>query len=361
MDKQDLIKVLVVIIAVLFLTEIFAFRGSIPFFGAGETSSVHNTTGTTTFSGNIRTYDPLLLLPRNTSTAIIDRLRMNDTVKDVQTESDGYLVDTVTRDDVFTLAAYLRSINVSSVSVANVVVPQILVVSTDNGTINASASGVVRIITDPILDVDNTVTVNMSVTVDDNGQLVSYNSPRIVTQDITGEFNASIVGLESKTYSYTIPWEGRTGLGNLSQFGAVDYNEVGSIVFKTPLSTSQVIQKKQLPYIVYIDSGSAKVEQSFTNTSLIAADFNDTNYTLPASALVITTNSSMEDPFLPYNATVSFTYLVMLQNPAYDFGSAPLAIETDKEYADNASVVLDISAVALGNKVILVKSVSIPS
>jgi len=363
MDKSDLIKVLVVVIAVLFLTEIFAFRGSIPFFGGGQQTLGHNVTGTTSFNGSIRTYDPFLLIPANTSQAITDQLKSREGVKSVQLEADGYMIETETRDDVFTLAGYLRSLNVSSLSVANVVVPQNLVVSTAGGTVNASAAGVVRVLTEPLLDVDNIVSVNMTAIVDENGQLVNYGAASIMTQDITERFDASILRLERKTYSYTIPWEDRDGLGNLSAFGKVDFKRIDSMIFKTPLSTSQVIQKKQLPYITYIDQGSALVEQSFSNSSMLAKDFNDTNYTLLDSRLVITANSSTtEDPSLPYDATIRFTYSIMLQNQSrYDFGNAPLIVETDKQYSENASVKVDISAVALGDKVTIVRSVSIPS
>ncbi len=359
MERQDLVKVLLMaVMAILFLTEIFAFKGTIPSLDLGG-PSVYNVTGTATFNGTIRTYDPVLLVPVNTSAVIVEQLRNQSGVKSVNIESDGYLVDTETRDDVFPLATYLMSMNVSSVSVANIVIPQPLAVSTPNGTMNVSASGVVRVMTPPLLDVGNTVTVSMTAIVDNNGNLVDYTDASIMTQNIVQQFNASIISLQSTSYSYSIPWVNRS-LGNLSRFGTVQYSEMDSIIFTTPLTVTQTIQKKQLPYIAYIGPDSAIVEPSFSNASLVADDFNDTNYTLPDSPLVITTNSSSV-PDVPFNATVGYTYSIMLQNSTYDFGSAPLTIVTDKQYADNESVGVDISAVALGDQVIQIKSVSIPS
>jgi|GEM_PF-5193060 len=360
MERQNMINIVIMaVLVVLFLTEIVAFKGTIPTLNLGG-ASTYNITGTTMFNGSIRTYDPVLLVPVNTSAEIIDQLKARPEVKSVNIESDGYIIDTETRDDVFPLATYLRSINVSSVSVANIIMPQDLSVLTSNGTINASASGVVRVMTPPLLDVDNVVSVSMTAIVDNNNNLVDYTNAEIMTQDIAQRFNASIVSLEGKTYSYTIPWANRS-LGDLSQYGTVHYNERDSIIFTTPLSVTQTIQKKNISYVTYIGPASADVEQSFTNASQVALDFNDTNYTLPDSQLVITTNSSMEDPYLPYNATVSFTYLVILQNSTYDFGSTPLTVVTDKEYPDNESVSVDIKAVALGDQVVMVTSASIPS
>ena len=121
MDKQDMIKILVVVVAFGFLTEILAFKGTVPFIGGDIISSAANITGTTTFNGSIRTYDPFLLVPANTSKALMDQIGTRDGVKSVQLQAEGYVVQTDTRDDVYPLAVYLRSQNVSSVSVANIV------------------------------------------------------------------------------------------------------------------------------------------------------------------------------------------------------------------------------------------------
>jgi hypothetical protein len=363
MDKQDLIKILVVVIAVLFLTEIFAFRGTIPFFNFGPAKANFNQTGTAIFNGTIRTYDPFLLLPADTSKSVMDDLKKKEGVKDVSLQTEGYVVETETRDDVYSLASYLRTRNVSSQSIANVVVPQELVVTTSTGTVNASAAGVVRVATEPLLDTDSMVTVNMTAIVSSDGLLLDYRSASILKQAIVGRFDAVIVGLDRKTYSYSIPWEKRTGLGDLSGFGTVDFRKVDSIVFTSPLTTAQVVAKKQFPYVVYIDPNSAMVEGSFSNSSQVALNFQDANYTLPPSFLDIVSNSTeSEAPPVPFNATLRYSYFIRLVDPGqYDFSYVPLLISGPNAFGDNETLKVDISAVALGNKVMLVRSVSIPS
>ena len=169
--------------------------------------------------------------------------------------------------------------------------------------------------TEPLLDVDNVVTVSMTAVVTPDGSLGDYSDAVIDTQEIKGEFDATITQVDSITYSYTIPWENRTGIGNLSQYGSVQYDKHDTIVFTTPLTTTQVLAKKLFPYITYIDTGSAVVDPSFSNMSQVADNFQDANYTLPASSLTVieNSNSTLGAPPVPFNATLAYIYGVSLE------------------------------------------------
>src|SRR5271157_2463377 len=101
-----IIQVFVVVISLSFLTELFLYSGSLPFFSSGGSGASQNITGTTTFNGTIRTYDPLLLLPIETPAQVVAALKLRDGVTSVTLEQDGYLVDTQTRDDVYPTAVY---------------------------------------------------------------------------------------------------------------------------------------------------------------------------------------------------------------------------------------------------------------
>jgi hypothetical protein len=360
MDKQDLIKILVIVVAVSFLTEIFAFRGDIPFLNFGPPKEAKNLTGITVFNGSIRTYDPYLVIPAATSKDIIDMLKGKEGVKTVQLKTEGYVVETETRDDVFPLSNYLLTQNVSSQTVANIVVPQTLVVATSAGNKNASAAGIVRVATEPLLDVDSPVTVQMTAIISDAGELLDYRAATIIKQTLEADFDARIIRMNGKSYSYTIPWENRTMVGDLSAFGKVDYKPVDSIVFTAPLTTPQVLAKKLFPYIVYIDTGSALVEPGFSDATQVALNFADVNYTLPPSKLTVYTNSS-DAPLPDFDAAMLYRYEIEMDASGFDFGSAPLVLSTSKEFSQGQTVKVRISAVALGNKIILIRSVSIPS
>jgi hypothetical protein len=62
-----------------------------------------------------------------------------------------------------------------------------------------------------------------------------------------------------------------------------------------------------------------------------------------------------------FNATVLYSYDIAVDAGGYDFGSAPLVLSSGKGFSENETVKVHISAVALGNRIILVRSVSIPS
>jgi hypothetical protein len=228
---------------------------------------------------------------------------------------------------------------------------------------NASAAGIVRVATEPLLDVDSVVTVNMTAIASADGVLLDYRSARIVSESVQAVFDATISRLVKKTYSYVIPWEDRDSLGEVGGSGVADYRRVDSILFTTPLTAQQVVAKKAFPYITYIDTSSAMVEASFTNASQVAINFQDANYTLPASVLTITMNSSGDEPpELKFEPDTAYTYELALADPGgYDFGALPLRVESRNELSAGTHVQAQISAIALGNKVIMVRSVSIPS
>lgn len=359
MEKSDMIKILAILVVVGFLTEIFYFGiGSRP-IQTTESTGI-NKTGVAVFNGTIRTYDPLLVISVNTSQAVIDQVRLQSGVQNIRLEPDGYVIDTETRDDVFAIASFLRDMNVSSLSIANVAVTDNIPVETATGIENATAmSGVVRVVTEPLLDVDSEVSVYMIAVVND-GILIDYRSAQIMMQPVDIPLEVRIASLDSKTYMYSIPWESRDSLGNMSGYGSASYRRLDTVVFTAPLTVGQIMVKKQFPYITYIDASSAQVEPSFTNVSEIALNFQDVNYTLPASTLVITT---METPDLPFNGTVAYSYRLDLSNSSsqYDFGSIPLVFQTDKEHAVDETLALNVTALVIGDKVVSLKSVSLPS
>ena len=355
MDKKTmklLIQIIVVVIALSFLTEIFYFKGSLPSFDMGDVVAQKNISGTAIFNGTIRTYDPLLAIAKNTSASVLDQLRKREDVKDVQLDQDSYVITPDTRYDVFALASYLRTLNVSSLSIANVVLPQKIEVETANGTINASSEGVVRIPTEPLVDVDTEVTVSMSATVAD-GVLISYNAPSIQMQQLSLQLDGTIAQVNSNIYSYAIPWENRTL--DLSSYGDVKYNRVDSVIFKTPLNVTQIMAKKAFPYVTFISADSATVEKDFSNITELETNFADTPYTLPPSTLRITAN---ETPDIPFNATVRYRYMVST-NSTYDFGD--FTMESDKQYSAGDSVKVGVQATTLGNRILSITSVSFPS
>jgi len=360
MEKSDMIKILALLVVAGFITELFFFGGGYQNLFTPAPSTSRNVTGMAVFNGTIRTYDPLLVIPANTSQAVVDALRLKEGVKNVKSDPSGIVVETETRDDVYPLAAFLRTMNVSSVSIANIAVTEDIKVETATGDINATpAYGVIRVVTEPLLDADSAVTVQLIAIVNE-GTLIDYRSAQIMSEEVTIPMGASVASLDSTIYAYSIPWESRDSLGNISQYGTVDYRRLDSIIFTTPLTMTQVMAKKQFQYVTYIDVSSAQVLPSFTNTSEVAANFADVQYELPASRLVLSANQT---PDLPFNASISYSYTLDISGSqtGYDFGTTPFVLESGKEYAVGGNLSMNVTAVVIGNKVVSVRSVSLPS
>jgi len=359
MKLDNMVKaILIVLVSLLFLTEYFWFGGGYKSGGTTTTPVGQNITGTAVFNGTIRTYDPLLLLPSNTSQQIIDSLRLHPGVLDVKTEESRITVQTETRDDVFPIGSWLRSQNATAYAIANVAVTHDIEVDTATGKINASVSGnIIRVVTEPLLDVDSPVSVKM-VAIVNSGMLVDYGSAQLLLNEVNVLLDATVESQNSNVYTYSIPWEKRDSLGNLSIYSLAEFNRVDSVIFKTPLTVSQILEKKMFPYVVYIDSSSATVDQNFDNLTALETNFADTPFSLPNSTLAITANST---PSIPFEPSVRYSYLVRIQNTSYDFGDSALSVEADKEYALNSTVELNVSALALGDKIISLRRVSLPS
>ncbi len=357
MDRKQIAGIVVVLVSILLVTEGFYFGGSLPSFGQPKSTNV---SGVAIFNGTIRTYDPYLLLPLNTSPDILQQLRMRPDVKDVQNNSQAYVVDTDTRDDVFTVGQFLMKLNVTPYAIANIAANDVLQFNTSLGMQNASIpNGVVRVATEPLVDSDSVVTVSVIGVIAD-GQVVDIQSASIMLQNVELGMNATVASLDHETYSYVIPWENRTQLGNLSAYGNYSYNKVDTVIFTTPLSLDQVMAKKQFPYISYIDQGSASVDPSFSNATQLAINFADVNYTLPPSRLTIQTNQT---PPIPFNSSVTYTYDLVLNQSgsAYVFPGGSFFVDTDHQLPINSTISLNISAVALGDKILAVRRVGLPS
>ncbi len=352
MDKTDIIKILVAVIVIGFITEQFYFG----YIGGSKRPTTltggQNITGTAVFNGTIRTYDPILGLPVDTNQSIIDQLRSMDGVKDVTAQNSVILVQTETRDDVYPLAVFLRQNNVTSFSIANIALPPLIEVSVDNAKINVTTNNaIVRVQTEPLLDADSDVTVSMSAVVNDE-LLVGYDSPNILLNRITLETNATLASLNYKTYRYIIPWESRNSLNNLSEYD-YHYTKVNTIIFNPPLTIAQVLAKKVFPYLIYIDASSAEVVPEFSNSSQVLLNFEDTNVTFPSSLLEIKTN---ETPDLSFDYTVRYTYLLTLPQTlnGYELGNISFLGETATMHELNTTMPLNVTIIAIGNKVISV-------
>ncbi|MBI5047003.1 hypothetical protein HZC07_04725 [Candidatus Micrarchaeota archaeon] len=347
MEKDTMIKILVVVVVLGFITELFFFgqnsQGNV--LTALTAGTPQESVGSTVFNGTIRTYDPVIVLPANTSSSILEGIRSRPGVKGTRTVQNQLVIDTETRDDVYPLATQLKSEGLGVTIIANIALPQTISLTTATGQINATTSktGVLKIQTEPLVDVDSTVTLSV-VGVSRDGEFQGYQSAEILIDRFNSTVNASVTKINYRVYTYKIPWESRNSINvtNTSR-----YSKTNTIIFSPELSPQQVIVKRGLTYITYIDTSTAEIEPTFENSTKIRADFAGLNVTFPDSNLIVVTNGTDN---LPFNSTVKYSYNVLLPNSikGYKILNQNLTILSEKPVAENSTIEIVVKGSAIG-------------
>ncbi|MBI5227983.1 hypothetical protein HY988_05330 [Candidatus Micrarchaeota archaeon] len=352
MQKSDIIKIVVLLIAVGFITELFFFGGGQLDFLKGN-SAAQNFTGSVIFNGTIRTYEPYLILPSNTSVAVLDDLKKQPGFVDVRSQGNYLLIQTETRDDVFPLATYLLKKDIIPFALANVALPSSLELSNGAKKVNVSTnSGIVSIQAIPYLDSGSDVTVSMIVVAAADGQFLGYGSPNILIETIKVPLNATISSLDYLVYTYEIPWASRNSLPNLSAY-VVQYTRRDSVIFASPLPVDKILLLKQLPYIVYIDDNSAQINETFTDMDKVQSDFSNTTLMFPSSDLIIRTNQTLS---LNFSSSTTYSYTLQLPESAngYLLPVKNLSVIRSTKYPVGGTIELVLTGPAIGNKLLSV-------
>lgn len=357
-------KVIVAVLAVaIFIFEIVALGvlGSGSRDSGGGTTTGELLTGNAQFNGIIRTYDPLLGTNLQLDTATLDQIRAMNGVKEVTSTQDGTAIITETRDDVYPIGYLLRQKNITVYAIANIVPTSNIEVELENGSkINASAGQVAfRVITEPFVDVDTEVTINMVAQISD-GKVINYGSAGIVSEEKKLLTNATVLDIDY-IYTYSIPWEKRdsVNVGQLNQYGQVDYKKKNTVFFKQPLTINEVMAKRNISYITYIDQYSIGCSENFTNISRVISDFSGKNITFDSSTLKIASNRSLG---LNYSSS-SVVYHYKVSVPAQINGTAlevsEIEFQSDKVYPTNSKINLEITGTVIGNKMVVIRNAAI--
>ena len=329
-------QIIVLAVALLFILSSFFIGGS--FVLRGD-SSKENISGQVVFEGIIRTYDPVLYTESNISSDVVDELRGMEGVDSVVLDGQVYTINTETRDDVYPVAEFLRSKGIDSITTANIVAPNKMEMNTGIETINVTFSqGAIRVITEPLIDAGEPVTVSM-LGVAEDGFIVGYGSATIVFSEKPVELTATIMSTSTR-HIYEIPWEDR----NLDVEG--EYKKVDSLLFDEPLDLGQIMTMKQLDYIEYIDANSAQVRPDFDNKTKVEEDFGDIPVRFPSSTLITEESLDLEGSTL-------YTYSVVLESEEYTLKDNETEIETTEEYEDSFNY--SATAVISGDTIISIR------
>jgi len=357
-ENKDYFKILLaVIVIVICIFELIAL--GVIGRGGGGAKPTEILTGTTEFTGVIRTYDPGLLVTSPIDTATLNEIRAKSEVIDVTPTQDGMLIRTETRDDVYPLGVFLRQKNLTVYGVANIAPPATMEVVLPNGTsINATPGNVaLRVVTEPLIDVDNEITIRMVARVAD-GVLVDYSAPLVVSKEKKFEVEGTVLAVDY-IYTYSIPWKERTKIEveKLSDYGEVKYRKRNTVSFNQPLTISEVLEKKNISYITYIDQYSIECDENFTDEEMIRSDFDGKEMTFVPSILVIVSNKTVD---LNYSGELVYRYKISIPTEINGtrLESNEIELESNNTYEVGSSVPLEINGTVIGNKIVLIKSIN---
>ncbi len=360
MEKSDMLKIITIIGALVMIGSIIA-PGLVfnPNNGNNNGNSGQILNGIAEFNGTIRTFEPILIVQSQLSQSVIDELKSEESVKSVNPIADGYLINTTTRDDVFLLAESLRLKGIDSWAYASIIMPASITVKLDNGSnVNVDSSGAVRILTLPLVDIDSEVPIRMSATIQD-GVLLRYSSPVMLTQNVQIIGNASVGSFIGSESTFMVPWENRTLIDSAKleqEYGNTTFKRNDFVTFPVKLTIAEMAGKNTLPYVTYISDTSVSVLANFTDKNLLRDDFGNVSIVFPDSELRVLSDKNIS---LPYNNTVKYIHLVTINGSVagYDINSQNIQLTLDKKYNEGEQVQLSINAVAIGNKVVKIGSV----
>ncbi len=358
MNKQDLFKMFVLAAAVVMVVSMFA--PSILQRSGGASQQGEVVEGIVDFNGTIRTYDPFLAVSVSTNESVLELLKSHEGYKSMAFFTDSVMINTTTRDDVYDLAVLLKEHDVDSYSIANVALPPVLFVETADGGMIEVSSGisVVRVPMPILFEPDTTVSIKMIAGVVEN-QLYGYSNPILLSEEKEIAVNATVLSEESRLYTYTIPWEERrkVEVEDIEEYGEVDYELRNTVLFSIPLTSEEVIAKKSLSYITYIDMYSIETSGDFDDSGQIDSDFPENEPTYPDSVLSVRTNESID---LDWDYDVLFTYSAALPDSSGGIwiGGGNVTVDSPEEAGVNETILLNVSGVVMGDSFVKITKIT---
>jgi len=262
-----------------------------------------------------------------------------------------------TRDGVYTTALYLKTLNITAYTLANIAPPGMTPVLLETGEeVNASFSIPIRIETTPLVPPDTIVSIAMLVLVSDNS-IVNYGSAYILTEDKTITLEGEITK-EMFAYSYNIPWEQRNNVTSeqFESYGDVYYEKSNIGFFGRELTQEEMLAAKQLEYIEYIDKKSAVFSENFADYDRAASDLN-VNLSFSPSVLSILANETLN---LTYDSSLSYMYTVNMDPGDYiiDENMQTVTLQSHRKIPDN-DVLLSLEGKFIGATLFELENVAI--
>ncbi len=363
--KKGWIKVLAIVIIAGFIINMYFVwaRPDPTTYQASNNAAGEILVGYSEFNATMISYQPYLIIVNSITEANKSYIKSNPKVEGIIENEKGTVVSVKKKDDVLDVYDMLKKSNISAFADASIELPYIIEITLDNGTlVNITTGGaVINYHVEPFIQPQSKIKMSI-IAIAKEKILVNYNSPALLLEKITVTVNGTITSLYSKNIIYSIPWKMRNDpaindlkrtLGNLSVY----YSRNNNILFGKELTPSQIQEKKNLPYIIYISEKSAVVQETFSDVDKINSDFNNT-ITFPASILEVYTNETLS---LNYDKKELYLYTVNVTFPdnEYDISHHEFNIKTLNSYNIADKISLNINISVIGKHILNISSVEV--
>lgn len=309
--KENIIKVIVVVVVLAFLFEVLAFTPQFLPSGQQQGSSAQqdvNETflGSALVNATISSFSRELVVDGNT-------LEFEEKLKELKVRGrvlyasklseNRTLLNLASSETASGIAGEISGSGVRFVATATLSIPTMIEFDTGSGKRNASNYGYTTLVLDPRLDVGANVTLKMTANIQGNA-VTQYNT-QLIPEDKQAQLSARVKKLGSD-YKATLlfAWEERnfdeTTLGTvLSKAKKLKYTLERipvAIVSQTPSNESAELLKN-LSYVEKVNDGFVLMNANFTDSALFAQDAKN----------ILGENVSIEFPPSRLNLTFSFS------------------------------------------------------
>lgn len=356
MDKGLLAKVVVIVVAGLFVLEPFAMTMG-NWMGGGEGGSEAYYAGAANVNITVYGYGAFLYVQKPTSLALT-QIEGSEEVLSVEDAGDSVYRITL-RDSAKTREVYLEfeEMGISTLAIAQIGLPEEYDLVLEDGSMINVSGGYEQLAMAPAVEPGSMVSYILEI-VSDGQSTLGITNAQSYTYEVGLEIPGTVVNSSSSRYGFSVPWEGRNlELAEMEQeYGEenVEYSPADYIIFVPELSMEETLMLKR-DYMTYISTSSATVPSNFTNASLVEADFGE-RAVFPNSTLVIT---SAELPNLEYEYDEIRNYAVSIPDSVsgYSIGINTVNISSEDAFSEGDAVVLRATATVTGDMVLLIREI----
>jgi hypothetical protein len=352
-DKDLVVKVVVVLICLGFMLEAFAF-GAPKEEQEQEENAVY--LGTADLNVTLSSYRPYLYVDRMLEEGERPDVLALDGVDEIIDEESRSVISISDSRKVPGIYSSLRRMNITTYTLAGISMPSYFEMYMNNGSTVSVMGTSFEYMTEPVSEMGGKML--MRIVLETRGEM-PYRLMGITPLMESMEFalDAEIEEGEGEcSFTYIIPWEEREiGLEGIeAEFGEenVHYEKSSSVVLAEALGPQEMIDKKH-DYVQTISERAITVKGDFTDRQRVMQDFGE-DVEFVESILVI---RAEEEPELNFSMETAYMYRIRIPEEVEGYNFYTNSYEVAASGERNATIPVLVSVRVLGETVMEINSV----